>query len=495
MRTAAVTAHRLAELVTPLVSTSAGGPRYRRLAEAIRTLIVDGRLLPSWRLPSERSLAAATGHSRNTVSHAYDVLREWSCLESVRGSGSLVRLPTGAPGMPGSQRPAAGHDRYGSGATDGPGRIDLTRACPEAAPEVAQAYRHALAQISPYLQTSGYESAGLPVLREAIARRYAQRGLPTHPEQIVVTNGALAGIAILGRAFIGVGDRVLVETPGYPTSVAALRRFGARLVGVAVGECGVDPDDVASAVRQTAPRLALLTPDFQNPTGALTPADRRVAIGAVLARERVITVIDETLAEVVLEGPPAGMPPPYAACTPSDADVVTVGSMSKSHWGGLRVGWLRVPARQLSAVSAARTTLDLGVPLLEQLTATWLLDQEPGLSAPMARLTRGRRDALSSALARHCPDWSFRLPAGGLSLWCRLPIGAAGSLAAAAEADGILIAPGPVFSTEGLGLQRYVRLPYTLPQDRLVEAAGRLAMAWARVARPTADRLAVPVIT
>lgn len=479
MPAAGVSARRLVGMLDLAPSDGADGPdepRYRALARAVRTLIVDGRLLPGWRLPSERDLAAASGLSRNTVSHAYELLREWGCQESVRGSGSTVRLPRDTPGAVGSMRP--GHPPP----ADGTEPIDLARACPQAAPEVADAYREALATLPPYLAGSGYEAAGLPVLREAVARRYDARGLPTDPDQIVVTNGALAALAVVGRAFVGPGDRVVVENPGYPTAVATFRRGGARMVGVAVGDHGVDPADLASVVRQTAPRVALLTPDFQNPTGALTPAGQRAALGDVLARDRVLTVIDETLVEVVLEprDRPA-VPPPYAACVASEADVITVGSMSKSHWGGLRIGWLRVPPAHVGTVVAARTTLDLGAPVLEQLAAAWLLERQPGPSAAMTELTRGRRDALAAALAAACPDWSFRLPAGGLSLWCRMPTEAASALAAAAEADGVLVVPGPVFSVDGLGLQRYVRLPYAAPEDRLVEAAGRVGSAWSRV--------------
>lgn len=457
-----------------------GEPRYRALAMSVRGLVVDGRLLPGWRLPSERDLAAAAGLSRNTVSHAYDLLREWGCQESVRGSGSTVRLPCGGPGELSAQ---------GSAGPRLPGRddaIDLTRACPEAAPEVAPAYRAALQALPPHLGASGYEAVGLAVLREAVARRYDARGLPTDPAQIVITNGALAGLAVLTRAFVGAGDRVVVESPGYPTAVATLRRGGARIVGVAVGDDGVDPADLASAVRQTAPRVALLTPDYQNPTGALTPAGQRATLGAVLARERVLTVIDETLVEVALDGRGiATNPPPYAACVASGGDVVTIGSVSKSHWGGLRIGWLRVPPGLLGPVTAARTTLDLGAPLVEQLAAAWLLDHEPGLSASMLARTRARRDAFAAALAAGLPSWAFRLPSGGLSLWCRLPHEAAAALAEAAASDGLLVVPGPVFSADGLGLQRYLRLPYTLDGDRLVEAAGRLAAAWERVAGGT----------
>lgn len=484
-----IPAHRLVGLLPDAPGT---GPRYRELAEAIRSLIGDGRLLPAWRLPSERELAAAASMSRNTVAHAYDLLRQWGYVVSVRGSGSVVRAPmTPEP-------PAAGRGpRRPGGAPEPAAIIDLTRASPEAAPEVIDAYRTALEALPPYLRTCGYEAAGLVELREAVADRYAARGLPTHPDQVVVTNGAVSAIAVVARAFVETGDRAVVETPGYPTAVAALRRAGARVVGVTVGEHGVDPGDLASVARQTAPRLTLLTPDFHNPTGALMPQPQRAAIAGVLARERVLTVVDETLAEVCLDPSRGaeGMPAPYAACAGDAADVVTVGGLSKSHWGGLRVGWLRVPPAHFGAVLAARTTLDLGVPVLEQLAAAELLRRSPGLTPARARGLRDRRDALGDALTRHCPEWTFRLSRGGLALWCALPAEGASALAAQAGTVGVRVVPGPVFSVDGLGLQRFVRLPYTLAERDLREAVERLAAAWSTVRSRAAGRRTASLVT
>ena len=88
-------------------------------------------------------------------------------------------------------------------------------------------------------------------------------------------------------------------------------------------------------------------------------------------------------------------------------------------------------------------------------------------------------------LRTELPDWRFRLPRGGLSLWCELPptraVGAgATALVLEAERRGVVVSPGPVFSVDG-GLDSFVRVPFTRPADELRSAVGRLAEAWSAV--------------
>ena len=110
--------------------------------------------------------------------------------------------------------------------------LDLTCAASAGQPELLPWYAAALERLPAYVSDSGYHPLGLPVLREALARRFTERGVPTGPEQIIVTTGALAGLSVVARAYVGSGDRVLFENPSYPGGMAAMRHAGARLVGI-----------------------------------------------------------------------------------------------------------------------------------------------------------------------------------------------------------------------------------------------------------------------
>ncbi|WP_203433646.1 PLP-dependent aminotransferase family protein [Jiangella asiatica] len=444
------------------------GPAYARVAAGIRLLVLDGRVALDTRLPGERELAAALGVSRTTVTAAYDSLRAAGYAVSRQGSGTRAALPRSRSGDSAS----AGWTPFGP---DGSDLLDLAHAAPEAPTHaLRRAYDVALEQLPRHLPTCGYNLFGLPDLRAAVAARYTARGLPTRADQVLVTAGAQHAFSLVLALATGPGDRVLVEQPTYPNALDAIRRHGASAVPVPLTPDGWDVDAVAAAVRQTAPRLAYVVPDFNNPTGLLASDTERRGLARSLGRSRTLTVVDETLVELALDG---ATPPPLATYLPADLSV-TVGSASKTLWGGLRVGWLRAEESLVRRLAAVRASVDISSAVVEQLTVAELLGSlDAVLPSRLAEL-RTRRDALAAALGRLLPTWRFRMPDGGLVLWCDLGRPASSRLVAAAEHHGIRLAAGPRFGVDG-AFERRLRLPYTYPVDVLERAAEQLAQAFA----------------
>jgi DNA-binding transcriptional MocR family regulator len=465
--------------VATLVGDFDRSPAYAGLAESLRLLIGDGRIELGVRLPSERELTSALGVSRTTVTRAYAALQETGYAEARRGSGTFTRVPGGRTRV----RDRALLPRSTTGATT---IIDLDCAAPSAPPGVARAYAEALDELPAHLGGHGYFPVGLPALQQAIAAAYDARGLPTDPDQVMVTPGALAAAAIVAHACTGRGDRVVVESPVYPNATQALRHSGARLVTTPVDPDRWDLAATSTVLRQTRPRLAYVVPDFQNPTGHLMGAAQREEYAAHLRRSRTTAVVDEAHQSLALDG--QRMPAPFAAFA---RDAITIGSASKMFWGGLRLGWLRAPAPLMDRLVRSRVSLDLGTPVLEQLVLARLLADPGPVLGPHRERLREQRDALVAAVAGRLPDWRFRKPGGGLALWCELPEALGTTVAEEAERLGVAVSPGPVFAAEG-GLNRFVRLPWTRPVDELVEAVDLLALAWERArdgagARPEGD--------
>ncbi|PFG16158.1 GntR family transcriptional regulator [Propionicimonas paludicola] len=458
----------MARLVGLLGPRDPDVPAYRWLADGLRLLIADGRLPSGQALPSERRLTEALDLSRTTVTRAYAVLVEDGFLRARQGSGHVATLPLGQQrvGVGGALLPGFG---------TGEALLDLTCAAGRAPVGTAEAYAKAVQQLPSYLAGTGYATAGLPQLQALIAQRYAQRGLPTEPDQILVVSGALSGVSLAVRALTRPGDPVLVETPSYPNSVDAARRSGARLIPIAVEPDGWDLEAIASTVAATRPVAAQLILDFHNPTGALMLDAEREQLAAALRRAGTVAIVDETMLEVELDE--VERPLPFAAHL---SRTILVGSSSKSHWGGLRTGWLRVPRPLLPRLLQARIADDLGAPILEQLTLTELLAARPGLHPESRAALRASRQAMVDALPSALPGARWTVPAGGLSLWVELPEPRSRQLAAAARELELLISPGPQFALQH-GLDSFVRLPYKDPAEVVTEAIGRLAQAWLAV--------------
>ena len=459
---------------------ASSSPGYAALADRIRLLVLDGRLSVGTRLPSERDLATHLGVSRTTVAAAYAALRDAGHVTSLRGSGSVVRLPDQAAVR--STRPAAEGDV-----------LDFTKAAMPAVDGIAEAAQRAAGRLGAYLSEPGYDTVGRPVLREAIAARYRARGLETSADQIVVTLGAQHAIALLARVLVGRGDRAVVETPGYPHAFEALRAAGARLAPVSVTvDDGWDESALLQTLRRTSPPVAYLMPDFHNPTGATMPEAQRVRVLEAAADEGTTVIADETMAELVVGGPrgassagvgaaagagagalAAARPLPMAAYGPA----VTIGSVGKSLWGGLRIGWIRAERPLVERLVRARSAGDLGTPVLEQLIVADLLGDMDGVLEARSRQLRHGRDRLVAGLRSAFPGWSVPAPAGGLTTWVGLGAPVSSQLVLAARRHGLLLAAGPMFGVDG-AFERFLRVPYSYPDDETDRALAALAAAW-----------------
>ncbi|MCH1881534.1 PLP-dependent aminotransferase family protein [Agrococcus sp. ARC_14] len=432
------------------------------LADRIRMLLLDGRITVGERLPSERALAAELDRSRATIARAYELLETRGYVTRTHGSGTRAALPT---------------QRIHRPAPAGEGVIDFTMASVGSAPGMYAATVRALDRVAGLLGTPGYSLDGLPELRERIAARFAARGLPTDPDQIVVTSGAMHALTLVLAAFGERGRPALVEQPSFPHALEALRRTGHRLVPTPVSpededSTGWDAAHLIETLRSQRPALAYLIADFHNPTGATMPELERARLAAVARSTGTLLVVDETCAELDIDR--GWTPRPFAAHGPA----ILIGSMSKIAWGGMRIGWIRATsAEQTARLLATRPSIDLGTPLLEQCIAIELLDDMDALlERARERLSAGRA-AVAAGLAAHLPGVAMPRVPGGLAAWIDLGGPWSTSLSLGARDRGLLLPPGPRFSPSGV-LDRYARIPITWEPEVTNAALERLGSAW-----------------
>jgi DNA-binding transcriptional MocR family regulator len=449
------------------------GPLYRLLAARLSRLADTCELPAGLRLPPERELASTLSVSRNTVALAYQLLRDEGMADSRQGSGTRL--------VPHQTTPAAVHRANGFFARllgSATVEADLTMAAVDCAPQVAAALDNPGSVLSAAARRavtsdSGYYPHGLPDLRAAIADLLATRyGLPSRAEEIIVTTGAQQALDLLVRCELVPGQPAVTEDPTFPAMLDVLHRAGARPVGVPPG----DTARLGHAIATHRPALAYLIPTYHNPVGLSMPLEaRHDVVGLAKAHPDVVVIDDTTMSGVEPLGGarPGPAPPPLAALAPGLPNLVTVGSFSKTYWGGLRTGWIRAPEGVIARLAAAKAAMDLGSTAYQQaIVAALVAGHHDEILAWRASWLRPRYEAMAAALTARLPSWHWTRPDGGLTIWARLPDGADGSaFAQAALRRGVAVVPGRLLSASAdAEAARHVRLAFTQPPEALTQA-------------------------
>ena len=433
------------------------------LAAALAELIDGGSLPAGAGLPTQRALAAALAVSRGTVTAVYGALEARGYVVNRRGSGTRIRS---------ARNRVHGRTRGRLFSfTSVPGDvIDLSTGALPASPVAAEVLTRPVDRgLSAYLHTDGYFPAGLPLLRQAVADQYTRDGLPTRPQQIMITAGAQQAAWLAATGLADSGELVLTEEPSYRGALEALRAADARIEGLPLRDGGLDVEQLRSALGRR-PRLLYCQSAIHNPTGQTTSPRIRARLAAVINAAGLVTVEDTCAADLTLSGPPlaptlAGLVDPHL--------LVTIGTTSKLFWGGLRVGWIRADERHIHALVELRKPVDLACSVIDQLIAIDLIGRTDTARSQ-------RRTELAAALAgtekqlrEYFPHWTWQPIAGGSGLWVDTHEDAV-ALAERGKRVGVRLAAGPGFSVYR-GQRSYLRLPVWHEEEEL--RAGLCALA------------------
>lgn len=452
-------------LTTLLGNWRGHGHSYLELAASIELLVRDGVLPPGAVLPAERPLSEELGLSRTTVSACYQRLRETGVALTKQGSGTVIRAPrmtdTGSAG-----------DASGA-------MIDLTRAIPEPWAGLPMLAARAMNEHPETFELAGYDTLGRAELRERIAARYTERGLTTSADQIMVTVGAQHAIYLIARTLLSRGDRSLIESPSYPHAREALTATGALVADLPVMLEGHDPELTIETVRRTSPTLSYLIPDHHNPTGLSMPHELRAQIITELSAQGGYIIVDETTAELTLRETRTVLPFAASAALPHEQDrVITVGSLSKTVWGGLRIGWIRAAPELIARLEVSRRIGDLGTSSWEQVLATLALEHYDEILIDRTRALTAQHRALIEQLGAQLPSWRVSQATGGVCVWVDLGEQRSSALSRECSRVGLQITPGPRFGSPGV-FERFLRIPFSASEADLGDAVTMLEAAWA----------------
>ena len=466
-------------------------PLYRQLASHFIAEIEAGKRQNGERLPATRELAGQLGLNRTTVSAAYDLLDQEGWISGEVGRGSFVRsrrLPelvdwvrfaprSTAPRLPAF--PAAAISFAQSRPSEDLFPVEAFRESAEAVLRSGQ-----LPAILQLGTAAGYEP-----LRQHLLEQARAEGNATGNDDLLITSGCQQALSLLRDVAVRPGDMVALEDPIYPGLRNLFPHSVDAVTGVAMGSEGIDVE----AIARLHCKLAVVTPSFQNPTGATLPLERREALlrvpGTVFVENDIYSALRYR-----------GEALPTLKQLDRQERVVLLRSFSKIAFPGLRVGWMIGPRPLIQRLTEAKQLTDLHT---DQFSQSVLLHfAESGRLAEHQRRMReagGQRlTAAISALRREFPAGTrFGEPEGGMNVWVRLP----GSLDAAdllprAQAEGVTFLPGKYFAVTS-GYNDALRLSFAgLTEDKIargIKVLGTLALE-ALEAERSRDREPVPAM-
>jgi DNA-binding transcriptional MocR family regulator len=420
-------------------------PSARGLASAVSRAVREGALQVGDRLPPIRTVAAELGLSPTTVSAAWSLLARTGAIRTDGRRGTTV-ADRQRPGTPRYQRALDRRTSF---------RLDLSTGVPD--PALLPDLSRVLGALPDAATPGSYLDD--PVLPELLELLRADWPFPV--DDLAVVDGAMDGLELTTRVLIGFGDRVAVESPGFPPLLDLLDASGATVVGIPLDAVGMSADALRAAGRVSA---VFLQPRAQNPTGVSLTAQRAEELARVTRRWNAVVVEDDSSGAVAVSEPVS-----LGRWLPERT--VHVRSFAKSHGPDLRLAALSAPIEIAGQITALRQ-LGQGWSsrVLQRLLIGLLTDPESVATVERARSAyAARRAALVSALATH------GLTVGGtdgINVW--VPVADETAAVVGLASRGIGVAPGAPFAV--LPTQSpHIRVTSGLLADGVAEVADAIA--------------------
>ena len=465
--------------------------RYEALAAEISESIASGVLAAGDRLPSVRQACASRGVSPSTVFQAYYLLEAQRLIEARERSGYYVAAQI-RPRPPELERPSApAGDTIALDVSEQVFEILQSSMVRDVVP-LGSAFPSPLLfpleRLGAFLASTAKTldpwsavddlTPGNEALRRQIALRYLADGLHVRADELVITNGALEALNLCLEAVTRPGDAVLIESPTFYASLQALERLGLEAVEVPTHPReGMELDAMERAIARHRPKACWIMTSFQNPLGSSMPDEKKAALVQILARHGIPLIEDDVYGELHF-GERRQKP---AKALDAEGMVMHCASFSKCLAPGYRIGWV-APGRFAKRVSRLKLTTSLAAPAPTQAALAAYLEKG-GFDKHLRRLRQAlaaQQQQFSQAVAEHFPAGTRATrPAGGYFLWVEMPQAVdALEVHRRALAQGISVAPGPIFSATQ-GFRTCLRLNYGHAWDErtqeAVAALGRIA--------------------
>ncbi|MFT6286524.1 MAG: DNA-binding transcriptional MocR family regulator [Alcanivorax sp.] len=459
--------------------------RYEALAAQIADMIRTGLLVPGDKAPSIRQASSRFGVSPSTVFQAYYLLESRGLVRARERSGYyvcenvLTQLPQPTPTKPAATRTEVAVADLVFSVLDAAGDSDIAplgAAFPESGLFPLQKLGQSLARANRGVTSatgSSNLSPGNEVLRGAIARRYMAAGMSVSADEIIITNGAMEGLALALQTLTKPGDIVAIESPGFYAALQIIHLLNLEAIEIPMSPTeGIDLDALQTVLEENTITACWCMTNFQNPLGSTMSPPRKKALVGLLAKHTVPLIEDDVYGELYF----GSIYPAPAKIFDSKGLVVLCGSFSKSLAPGYRIGWV-LPGRYFESIRRAKLTTSLSASVPAQLGIADFLQrgQYDRHLRKLRIILEDRQTEMTAAIASYFPAGAkVSRPMGGYFLWLELP-GGIDSMALyhSAQEEGINFAPGPMFSASG-EYRNCLRLNYGVPSDCIQSAVKTL---------------------
>ena len=434
--------------IRPSFDPQSGVPIYRQLGSYLQRLIESGELRSGDRLPPTRELAGQLGLNRTTISAAYEILEATGLIKGEVGRGSYVCGGQERSGESLNWQRVLTASVSTSAGSAASGVINFSSSRPSEKLFPVEEFRECCREVLDSRNLKSLMQLGSPggyePLRRYLLDRAVQTGIARDSDDILITNGCQQALDLLRRSLVRPGEKVAVEEPVYPGLKNLFLEAGAELIGIPTDADGIDLYALQRAF-DSGVKVLVVTPSFQNPTGATMPAGHRTEICRMARTSGAVVIENDIYSDLSYDNAPE----PAPRLKQLVPNVILLGSFSKIAFPGLRVGWIIAPRPVIARATELKQLADLHTDHLSQ--AFLLRFAESGKlarhQAVVIAAAKEKLRALDHACRKYLANCTWKVPGGGMNMWINLPAGLdAVALRGLAQQAGIDYLPGRYFS-------------------------------------------------
>lgn len=451
--------------------------RYQQIVQHFQKAIATGNLAIGAKLPSLRLVRLQFACALSVVQQAYAELQRTGLIQGVEKSVFFV-LATCVGKLPRPETIPLARRPHIPQTNDLISRIMALAAKPRIVPlhgaipspmllplQSIRSHIRATLADDPGILGRYTPAAGSLALRNEILQLLLARGMHTHPDEIIISNGCSESLRLAIEACSALGDTIAIETPAFFGMISLLELMGRKALGIPTrADTGLDLDALERILVGESIKACMVTPNFQNPLGALMPNENKARLSELAVRHGFMIIEDDIYGECYAHGPP---PRPLRALVP-EAPVIYCSSFSKTVAPGLRLGFC-IPGSRHTKMRLSKQRSTLGGPAFVQEAFARFLS----LGGYTRHMAPFRHSMTSQVLTmRHYIQEFFPVgtrvshPHGGYFLWVELSKGMQSmALFEQALQQGIGIIPGPAFSLRGAHYTNSLRLSCANPVD------------------------------